>query len=390
MGVATDAKTWHRARRRLRPWVPVVHLALDRALLHSQRSDAATSPRAAPLTIPLDGFVAESPAMQAVAQQIDRIRTSHSPVLITGERGVGKAKVAEAVYRTSTRADGPVAHIRCASMQRDPLEIRLFGQQAEGTLTPGAVHDASGGTLVFHDVDALSDGVQASLLRLLDTGAAMPVGGTTPVQADVRIIALTSADLAAAVQDGSFREALYHRLNVIHLRVPPLKERREDIPLLARSFLNDLRPEGTPLASITSRALDALVRYDWPGNIRQLRNEIERAMVFVGNEPAPTIDLDTLSDSIADAPAHDDAPAMPDPDHGVDLGAVLQSDVTLQDVMAHAETAAIERALQACDGQVTATADLLGLSRQGLYKKMKRLDIDPSRFQPNASPAPTT
>mgnify|MGYP006271532809 CR=1 FL=1 len=398
MGVDADADAWARALPHLDPWLPVVRLALDRALLCQQTDSSASSGTAAPL---VGDLVAESPAMQAVVRQIDRIRTSHSPVLITGARGTGKEQVAEAVHRTSTRADGPLVHVRCASMQRDPLARRLFGHANAAAQTTGAVHDAAGGTLVLHDVGDLSERVQAALVRLLDTGAVVPVGANTPQRADVRVLALTTADLSDAVQRGAFREDLYHHLNVIRLRVPPLRERREDIPLLARAFLNTLRPAGTPLASITDRALDALLRYDWPGNLRQLRNEIERALVFVGNEPAPTIDVHTLSDAVLDAASPEplppptaanrdatprsDAPAVPS---GFDLDAILDADVTLRDVLARAETAIIERALRECGGQVTATADLLGLSRQGLYKKMKRLSIDPARFHADAaSPA---
>ena len=389
MGVEADPETWHAARSHLDPWLPVVRLALDRALLRQQRIDTAASTSRGSPSIPVDGFVAESPAMQRVAQHIDRIRTSHSPVLVTGERGVGKELVANAIHHTSTRSDEPVAHVQCASMQHAPLEVRLFGRhRSDGTLDPGAAHDAANGTLVLHDVDALSGSLQAALLRLLDTGAVVPVGASRPVRADARVVALTATDLAAAVSEGTFRKDLYHHLNVIQVRVPPLNARREDIPLLTRFFLNDLRPEGAPMASITNRALEALLRYDWPGNVRQLRNEIERALVFVGNEPAPTIDVQTLSDavaaSVATPPPTDDSPSF----GGLDLDTILRADTTLRDLMADAETAVIERALRSCDGQVTATADVLGLSRQGLYKKMKRLDIAPAEFQ--AKPSATS
>ena len=391
MGVEVAPETWQSVRTHLEPWLPVVRLALDRALLRQQRIDAAPRHRRSPASIPVDGFVAESPAMQTVARHIDRIRTSHSPVLITGERGVGKELVAEAVHRTSTRANGPIEHVRCASMQHDPLEVRLFGRrQADGTLDPGAVQAASGGTLVLHDVESLPSNLQAAVLRLLDAGVVVPVGASRPVPADPRVIALTAADLNEAVQRGDVRNDLYHRLNVIRLRVPPLNERREDIPLLVRFFLDELRPDGTPLASITNRALEALLRYDWPGNVRQLRNEIERALVFVGNEPAPTIDVQTLSDAVAEAVAVSDPSSGSPSFGGLDLETILRSETSLRDLMAEAETVIIERALRACDGQVTATADVLGLSRQGLYKKMKRLDITPSDFQPDASPAPTS
>jgi DNA-binding NtrC family response regulator len=172
---------------------------------------------------------------------------------------------------------------------------------------------------------------------------------------------------------------------VISLHVPPLRERRPDIPLLARHFLNQLRPAGSSVVSITQPAMEALLRYNWPGNVRQLRNEIERALVHVQSEPAPTIDLDILSNTIVEGARKSRSPQMPqdDPD------AILEPDQTLSDVLSRTEKAVIERVLRACDGQVTASADVLGLTRQGLYKKMKRLDIDASTFQSSSEPTPT-
>ena len=165
-----------------------------------------------------------------------------------------------------------------------------------------------------------------------------------------------------------------------------LRERRPDIPLLARHFLNELRPPGSSLVSITEPALEALLRYNWPGNVRQLRNEIERALVHVRSEPAPTVDLEILHNSIIEGARQNRSPQPPQdaPD------AILEPDQTLSDVLARTETSVIEHVLKACDGQVTASAEVLGLTRQGLYKKMKRLDIDASSFQASAEVASTS
>jgi DNA-binding NtrC family response regulator len=165
--------------------------------------------------------------------------------------------------------------------------------------------------------------------------------------------------------------------------MPPLRERRADSPLLVRHFLDVLRPTDSTMVSITQPAMEALLRYDWPGNVRQLRNELERAIVHVSSEPAPTIDRTVLLDTIVEEAKRQDAPAADDPD------AILHPNQTLSDVLSRTEAAVIKRVLHACDGQVTASADVLGLSRQGLYKKMKRLDIDASTFQSDADPEPT-
>jgi len=375
-----DARSsdWKKARSTLRDWRPLVRLALERALLHQQ----PTAP-AADASLNADEFVAESEAMQSVAAELRRLRTSHSPVLITGESGVGKGQLARLVHATSRRADGPFKRVACANMQHVPLAERLFGRvDSDGTLTPGAVHETDGGTLFLEDVDALPSPVQTSLLHLLKAGETVPEGGTDAVPVDVRIVASTTENLDEQVRNANFRPGLCERMSVISLHVPSLRNRRADIPLLVRHFLDVLRPEGAALASITQPAMEALLRYDWPGNVRQLRNEVERALVHVSSEPAPTIDRTVLLDTIVEQAQSKGAPAADDPD------AILNPNQTLNDVLSQTEAAVIKRVLRACEGQVTASAEVLGLSRQGLYKKMKRLDIDASDFQSPTDPEP--
>ncbi len=345
-------------------------------------SDGQTDPTAA-----VDGFVAESREMQAVAETIRKIQPSRSPVLITGEGGAGKRLVARTIHATSSRADGPLEYISCNPTQAGAsLETQLFGARTDDSSHAGALQAADGGTLIIDDVDALSPPLQSSLLGLLDGKTSSPLGMADGKPPDVRVIATTTADLDARVEEGRFRSALRNRLRVISLHVPPLRERRPDIPLLARHFLDQMRPEGSSLVSITQPAMEALLRYNWPGNVRQLRNEIERALVHVQSEPAPTITLDMLLDTIVDnarerTSAHASSEAS---------DAILEPDQTLNDVLSRTEKSVIERVLQACDGQVTASADVLGLTRQGLYKKMKRLGIDASTFQPTSEPTPAS
>lgn len=385
---SNDADAWYRrALRVARETGHSVHERRAQAARSRSTPDRSTasSTTVAP-TKAVDPFVAESRAMQTVADTIRHIQPSHSPVLVTGEGGAGKRLVARTIHTTSTRADGPYECISCAPTQTgESLTARLFGTvRDDDTFTPGAVHAADGGTLVVEDIDALSPSLQSALLRLIDDGKTLHSDAPGPV--DVRVVATTTNDLDARVQEGRFESALRDRLRVISLHVPPLRERRADIPLLVRHFLDTLRPTNETLVSITQPAMEALLRYNWPGNVRQLRNEIERALVHVQSEPAPTIDLDLLLDTIVEGARKSRSPQMP----GNDPNAILEPDQTLSDVLSRTETAVIERVLQACDGQVTASADVLGLTRQGLYKKMKRLDIDASAFQSSTRPAPTT
>lgn len=381
LGLATlhDDGAWDAVRPRITSWMPLLRLALDHARLHAEHRTAHSNADPGPPDIPVDGFIAESSAMRSLARQIERMHASHSPVLVRGERGTGTDLVARAVHVTSERSGGPCEVVRCDSMQHEPLQIRLFGRTNGDASMPGAIQQADGGTLLLQDVDAVPASVQSALIEVLEEGMVLPVGGSDPVPVDVRVVATTNADLKTLVESGDFREALFNHLNVIPLRVPPLRERREDLPLLVRHFLDTLRPSDTSMASVTTRALDAMLQYEWPGNVRQLRNEIERALLYVSSEPAPTIDVGLLSDPLlaTERGPHDEA--------SDDSDAIFRSDRSLSDVLARTEADVIRRVLRACDGQVTASADVLGLSRQGLYKKMKRLGVDPSDVESDSA-----
>lgn len=389
-----EAQRWlHTAERTARESGHRLHQkrAEDRVQTLESRSDAPSAssfPQSTDPTAAVEGFVAESRAMQSVADTIRRIRPSRSPVLITGEGGSGKRLVAQALHETSVRAQGPLESVSCAPTQpEEPLRNQLFGASSnDGARGLGAVQAAQGGTLVLEDIDALPQSLQSSLLRLLNTGAVPAPDGDSEEPVDVRVVATTTADLDARVAEDRFLGTLRDRLRTITLHVPPLRERRADIPLLARHFLDRLHPDDSALVSITQPAMEALLRYNWPGNVRQLHNEIERALVHVQSEPAPTITLDMLLDTIVDtARQHTTAHTSREASD-----AILEPDQTLNDVLSRTEKAVIERVLRACDGQVTASADVLGLSRQGLYKKMKRLDIDASAFQSASEPAPAS
>ena len=326
---------------------------------------------------------AQSSAMQATMTDLRRAHASRCPVLLRGEQGTGKARLARALHSMSTRADGPFARIAPSNLQHNPTEEQLFGSAEGDEWVPGAVHEADGGTLLIEDVDALSLSAQKALLTLLNTGRVWPPGASSPTAVDVRVVATTETSLDEQVRNSHFRPDLRDWLQILPLTVPPLRERRDDIPLLVRRFLKTNGPNSATAASITQPAMEALLRYDWPGNVRQLRNEIERVLVHVSSEPAPTIDTDRLLDTIVEHAQSRPAPSS-DPS-----STVLHPNQSLSDVLSQTEAEVIERVLQACEGQVTASADVLGLTRQGLYKKMKRLDIDASEFQPTADPAPS-
>ncbi len=369
-------------------WMPLVHLALNHAVLRARRLDTAFPHEPAdddPHVPLLDGVVYASPAMCDLARTIRQARTSHCPVLFTGERGTGKEHLARALHRLSERQHAPFVVFDDATLSPDLVEAALFGSAATGhAASPALFEQAHGGTLYIREITDLPREVQTRLLHYLESGDWSPAGSSHAPDPDVRIMAATSHPLHEVLHDGRLLEPLYYRLSVLHLSVPPLRERREDIPLLARHFLRTLQTPGTPLASITSDVMEVLCRYAWPGNVRQLRNELERALTAVRSEPAPMIDRATLSPLLRESVDASSPIASARADR-TDL--VPAPGESLDDVLARAEKAIIERVLTDLDGQVSASAQALGLTRQGLYKKMKRLGIDPAAFQSPATPS---
>ena len=347
----------------LRPYLPILLMALDRA----PTPDAvSTDPEASRFP---DAFVVESAPMQALKQRVEQIGASHSPVLVTGAPGVGKTMVARAVHAVSERHTGPLHVVERTNVQPRDWAAHLFGRVENGSYTPGVLDNAAGGSVLLKAVHRLPQAVHEQLLRMLNTGCVFPVGSDTCRSVDVRLLATAPSDATTRPAD-AMPAALAHRLGIITLRVPPLRERRADIPVLVQRVLDEQRTPQTPLATITQHALDALLAYDWPGNVRQLRNEVERAYQSVRSEPAPQITADALPAPIREARTQHDAPSHP-------YDTLLNDDtVALNEVLAQTEKAAIEHVLRAHDGHISASAKALGISRQGLYKKMKRLDID--------------
>ena len=253
----------------------------------------------------LPGFVCASRAMTRVLEQIHRIRSSDVTVLITGESGTGKELIARAVHSGSSRRFNTFLPFNCSAAPRDLMESQLFGHR-RGAFTGavdsnrGIVRAAERGTLFLDEIGDLPIELQPKLLRFLQEGEIHPIGESQPVQVDVRVVAATNSDLERAVSEGRFREDLFHRLNVIRVHVPPLRERREEIPALIEHYLRQYQQETSKAElRISQEAIDLMVVYDWPGNVRQLCNELRRIVAYA--EPGSTATADALSAEIVEA-----------------------------------------------------------------------------------------
>jgi transcriptional regulator with PAS, ATPase and Fis domain len=280
-------------------------------------------------------------------------------VLITGESGSGKELFAYLIHALSKRADGPFVKLNCAAIPRDLLESELFGYERgafTGAVTgkKGRLELADQGTLFLDEVGDLSLEAQAKLLRAIETGEVERLGGTKTARVDVRIVAATHKDLAAAVPDGEFREDLYYRLNVLPIHVPPLRERRGDPTLLAGHFLVTFcRAEEKPLKRLSPEALRVLEHYHWPGNVRELRNLMERAVVLVPGEEIRAEDLLPWLENASDR----------------------EETAGLRGEIERREADAIRKALEGTGWNVTQAAESLGIDRTNLHRKMRKYGI---------------
>ena len=326
-------------------------------------------------------FVFLSDEMVKLVAVARRIATGNLPVLITGETGTGKEVIARLIHAASDRAAQAFVPFNCSGLPRDTAESQLFGHR-RGAFTdarenaPGIIRGAAGGTLLLDEIGELDPSIQPKLLRFLESDEVQPVGEPRPVSTDVRVIAATNVAIDSLVRTGRFREDLFYRLNVVRLRIPPLRERREEIPPLVRHFLRrysrEMHRDGLELSKETQHCL---LLYDWPGNVRELANEI-RSVVAVA-EPHDTITPYQLSPHVraASSPARDErgaAASVPtDPD-----ALALRMDQPLSSAVEQLERAMIHRAIRESGGRVNAAATLLGLSRKGLFLKRRRLGVD--------------
>jgi len=335
---------------------PAGRAAIERALAEALRSAAA--PAAATLGARPGDFIAHSPPMREVVKLIGRAAATNATVLITGETGTGKEEVARALHLHSARSGKAFVAINCAAIPRDLLESELFGH-VRGAFTGatstriGMFRQADGGTLLLDEIGDMSGELQAKLLRVLEEGTIVPVGGEQPVGVDSRILAATHRDLGTEVGAGRFREDLFYRLNVLRIHVPPLRERREDIAALAEYFL---ALASDPPKTLSAAARQQLEGHAWPGNVRELRNVIERATIFARGARIEADDLGF-------------AAAGPGP-------ADAQSAETLPEALAQLEENMIRRALAESGGNRAEAARRLGIHRQLLYAKLRQYGIE--------------
>ncbi len=325
-------------------------------------------------------IIGTSPAMLAVLRLVERAAASPIPVLIEGETGTGKELVARAIHRTSNRGEAAFIAVNCAALSETLLESELFGHR-RGAFT-GATQDhrglfeaASGGTLLLDEVGEMPPGMQAKLLRVIQEGEVVPVGDTRPRAVDVRIISATNRHLREEIGRKTFREDLFYRLAAFPIRLPPLRERRADVPLLAERMLREAcRQHGKRAVGIEGEAVQRLVEYAWPGNIRELANEIQRAVALT--QPDEAVGVDHLSEHVVGGDRiASTAPAAAG--GGPAAGAVTDPAGTadLRTARAAFEAQFIVSVLQRNGGHVTRTAQQLGLSRVMLQKKMKEFGL---------------
>jgi two-component system response regulator AtoC len=315
-----------------------------------------------------EGIVGKSPAMARLFQLLETVAPTNSTILITGETGTGKEVVARAIHHNSPRRLHRFVAINCSAIPEQLLEAELFGH-VRGAFT-GAVGNRQGrleqshkGTLFLDEVGTMSQALQMKLLRVLQEREFERVGDSHTIKVDVRVIAATNSDLMRLVADGHFREDLFYRLNVIPVQVPPLRDRKEDIPLLVRHFLEKFRADATaPAVTVSQEAMRRLMAYLWPGNVRQLENAIERAVAFTGGRS--DINAGDLPVELqgAEAPILSSTVALPE--DGIDLEALI----------ATIERDLIERSLERTSGNKGRAAKLLNLKRTTLVEKIKRFD----------------
>lgn len=315
-----------------------------------------------------DNMIGKSKPMQSLYGLLDKIKAADSTVLIQGENGTGKELIAKAIHYNSNRKDKTFVIQNCSAFNDNLLESELFGH-VKGSFT-GAIRDKKGlfemadkGTFFLDEIGDTSPTMQVKLLRVLQEGTFIPVGAIEPKRVDVRIIAATNRNLKEMVEQGTFREDLYYRLNVINLRVPPLRERKEDIPLLAEFFLNKAQgdTEGDLRKVLTKRALEKLYDYVWPGNVRELQNEMERLVVLSGIENKITADM--LSPKILEAS-----------EKGKVQGARLHG--KLKDALEDLEREMIKEGLRRTGWNKSKLAKELGISRAGLIMKVEKYGLD--------------
>jgi DNA-binding NtrC family response regulator len=311
----------------------------------------------------LENLIGESPTLHRILDTIQQVAPTRATVLIQGESGTGKELIARAIHNLSNRNKTRFVALNCSAFSPQLIESELFGHE-KGAFTGaserriGRIEQAAGGTLFLDEIGEIDGNVQVKLLRALDPGVFERVGGNQTIKTDIRLIAATNRDLALLVTEKKFREDLYYRLNVVQIRVPPLRERKEDIPLLANAFLKEIsQRDSKPYRPLSPEAMDALLRYDWPGNIRELKGAIDSGVTLATGNQINFQDLPlTVAQAQFGASAH----------LGENVG---------QMNLHNNEMRLIVRALEETRGNRTEAAKKLGISRRTLHRRLKELNL---------------
>jgi two-component system nitrogen regulation response regulator NtrX len=314
-------------------------------------------------------LVGQSAAISQLRQTVERVAPTNSRILIVGPSGAGKELAARNIHQLSARANGPFVVINAAAITPERMEIELFGVDGGNGVEsrkPGALEEAHGGTLFIDDIADLPRETQNKILRVLVDQTFQRVGGTNKVSVDVRIVSSTARNLEALIAEGKFREDLYHRLSVVPIRVPPLAERREDIPGLVDYFMDQIS-QATGLAKrrIGDDAMAVLQSHDWPGNVRQLRNNIERLMILAGGDPEVVLDASMLPPDVGSM-----VPSMPNGNGGEHL-----MGLALRDAREVFEREYLVAQISRFGGNISRTAEFVGMERSALHRKLKALGI---------------
>jgi two-component system, NtrC family, response regulator AtoC len=341
-------------------------LQLNRAVEHRhmlRKPSAAAEPGGELRAMPLSRMVGHSPAMQRVYKLIGQVAASDATVLVRGESGTGKELVVNAIHDNSARSHGPLIKVNCAAIPETLLESELFGHE-KGAFTNalyrriGRFEEAHGGTLLLDEIAELTPALQAKLLRAVQERVIQRLGSNAATVVDLRLVTATSKNLEQAVAEGRFREDLYYRLNVVTINLPPLRERKQDIPAIVQHFL----ARGGPQAAITPAALAMLCDHNWPGNVRELENTVARALVLARGNLIDRSDVQLL----------EDRPEKP----ALDWTSLVPLQRGWRDNLEQLEKALIERALAETQGNKSKAAEVLGIHRRLLYEKLRQYGLE--------------
>jgi two-component system response regulator HydG len=348
-----------------------LRLTIDRAMEHTRlKEENRLLRQTLGQQFDSQNIIGKSPAMLKLLETVSQVAPSEATVLITGDSGTGKELIAGAIHFNSLRKNGPFVKINCAAITETLLESELFGHE-KGAFTgadrrkEGRFSQAHRGTLLLDEVSEMSLMMQVKLLRALQEREFNRVGGESTIQVDVRVIAATNKNLKDRINEGAFREDLYYRLNVVQLEVPPLSDRKEDIPLLTRHFLEIFAAKNRKeIKGFTPKAMDNLIRYNWPGNVRELMNAVERAVVLARSSYLDEADFPFMKDFLIENNQKDST--SPD-------ALIVQGETPLEEI----EKTAILKTLQAANGNKSEAARRLGITRKTLHKKLKAYGVMP-------------